>query len=130
MKYKLRWRFDYPDKRSRCGMWTQTTKNAVDQAWNKNTGASRMKIEGKNIETRQVEVLVDCPADKFRNFGWMAIARPGSGFRIGTVTPIHQLVGLEMWTTEKKIKVFDTGQILVEELKPEDKKLRLSTYGK
>jgi len=130
LKYKLRWRFDYPNKASRYGMWSATTKNPVDQAWNKNSGASRMKIEGKNTETKQVEVLVDCPADKFRNFSWMAIARPGSGFNVGTITPIHQLVGLEMWTTEKRIKVLDTGEILVTPLKEEEKTMSLATYGK
>ena len=130
IKYKLRWRFDYPHKESKCGMWSQTTVNPVDQAWNKNTGASRMKIEGKNIQTRQVEVLVDCPVDQFRNFSWMAIARLGRTFNIGTAQPLHQLVGLEMWTTEKRIKVFDTGEIEVENLKKEDQSLNLATYGK
>jgi len=129
-KFRLRWRFDYPSKQSACGMWSLTTKNPVDQAWNKNSGAVRMKIEGKDLETQQVVLLVDCPADKFRNFSWMAIARPGSGFNIGTVTPIHQLVGLEMWTSEKRIKVFDTGEIIVTPLKEEEKKLNLATYGK
>jgi len=129
MKYRLRWRFDYPDKRSVYGMWSSTTKNPVDQAWNKNKGAIRVKIEGKNMHTRKVDILVDCPVDKFRNFSWMAIARGISGFNIGTVTPIHQLVGLEMWTTEKRIKVFDTGQIVVTPLSEGNKKINLATYG-
>lgn len=127
-KFLIRWVFDYSDKPTRRGIWSTTTKNPVDQAWNKTTGASRMRIETKDMYTKEVKTVVDCPAKDFRSFRWMAIARVPSF--AGNVQPIHQLVGLEMWTDEKRIQVFDTGDIKLSELSEENKNLQLVSYGK
>lgn len=128
-KFFLRWRFDYPNKPSVYGMWSQTTNNPIDQAWNKTTGAIRMKIEAKHVDTKQVSVLVDQPAEDFRNFSWMVNARMTVLGKIKS-RPMHQLVGLEMWTRDSKIQVYDDGTIAKKPLSEADKKLNLATYGK
>jgi len=128
-KYLMRWRFDYLDKPSKVGMWSQSSKNPVDQAWNKNVNPSRVKVEVKDIETRETKVVVDCPGADFLNFQWMAIART-PGFFKGSITPIHQLVGLQMWTREKKIAVLDTGKIMMTDMTPEDLNTNFATFGK
>jgi len=127
-KYYLRWCFDYPNKASIRGMWSQTSNNPVDQAWNKVTGASRMKIEAKDVDTKHVKVLADVPADDFRTFKWMATAKVG-GFAI-RANPIHQLIGLEMWTANNSIKAYDDGTVKITKLKPEEMNMNLATYGK
>jgi len=129
-RYVLRWRFDYHDKPSAKGMWSKTTNNPVDQAWNKNNNPSRVKIEAKDLDTKQVRVLVDCIGEDFRNFAWLAAGRIGGGFIHGSVVPFTQLVGLEMWTRNKRIQVYNTGEILVKELTESDKNMNLATYGK
>jgi len=128
-KYRLRWRFDYLGKPSKMGMWSLTSNNPVDQAWNKNTNVIRAKIEVKDLATREIKVLVSCPGVDFLNFGWLAVARGPVFFR-NSVQPVHQLIGLQMWTREKKIAVFDTGKIQIVNLKPAEKQTNFATFGR
>lgn len=124
MKHLLRWRFDYADKPSVMGMWCRSSSNPVDQAWNKNTGIVRASIEAKNLESKITKVLVSADASQFRNFSWKALGK------IRSAGIVHQIVGLQMWTTDKKITAYIGGELVVEDLTEEDKKINFKTYGR
>ncbi len=129
-KYLLRWRYDYPNKII-CGMWSNPGEHPSNKAWCQNKeGLIRASIEGKDILTKKILVLAECDGHDFRNFQWIAAARVPAMSVKGDYTPLTQLVGMKLLTTDRELSVFDTGQTQDNALKNGEKELNFATYGK
>ncbi len=121
-RYWLRWRFEYRDRPPIVGMWNRQSDIQNEQAWcQPRNGLSRVMIEAKDLTTKQIKVVVDCPEYDYRNLQWIAFHHPRSG--------LSYHVGIQMLTRYQRIKVFGIGKIEVENLTEEDKKFHFATYG-
>lgn len=117
----LRWRFEFHDRPSRSGLWSNPGP-VGNQAWHQNKeGLAYACIEGKNLKTKQTKILVRCKGEDFRNFQWIAANRSGV---------YTELVGMRMQTREKSVEIFSDGRCKVEDLPEGEKKTHFVTYGK
>lgn len=133
MKYLLRWRFHWFDRPSKFGMWSHPgeQKDLATKAWYHNKeGLILAVIEGKDVVTREVKVLVECPGQDYRNFQWVALASvvPGALAGGGSVTPLTRIGGLKVQTRNEEITVMDDGSITTVPFTAEDQ--HFATYGK
>ena len=131
-RFLLRWRYDYKDKASIYGMWSNPGNIEANGAWKHNhEGVISASIEGKDIDSRKIVRLAECPGYDFVNFEWIAMAKIGNPFNIrGAITPPTRLMGLAIVTRDKIIEVFPNGAV-VPKIRPEGHKLlKLATFGK
>ena len=134
-RYRLRYRFEYFDNKPTVfGKWNHSGNHPSNQAWTqKREGLSRVIIEAKDIVTNEIKTIVDCPGQDYRLLQWIAagflgsrqLKNAGSG-----VTPMTRNIGISLWTSEKKIAVFNNGVVHVENLNDHDKKYHFATYGR
>ena len=128
-KYALRWVLEYSDGRRKPGLWGQSTENQADQAWcQPRKGLTRAVIEGKNILTREIVRLVDCPAEDFRVFQWVATASINPFGIRGTVKPQSRLMGLKILTRYKEFQVLGDGKVTSQDLPENLANLNFATY--
>jgi len=128
VKYRVRWRFDFLDGTNAIGMWSLSTKNPVDQAWNKNKGGLlRASIEGKTAEG-EIITLAEVDGHDFCLFKWIAFATVPGGAS-GNITPIHALGGLQIVTGSHNIFALQNGRVWVEECTADDKKIHMTLGG-
>lgn len=121
-RYWLRWRFEYDHKSPRLGMWNRQSDIESDQAWcQPRVGLSRVMIEAKDMVTKDIKVVIDCPAAEYRNLQWISCHHVKSG--------ITYNVGLQMLTRYWRLKVFGIGQVEQEALTQEEMDFHFKTYG-
>lgn len=113
-KYVLRWRFDYVNKPSKFGLWSQHGPNASDRASAQSLeGLIYARVEGKEHTTRNSTVLAECAAQDFCFFQWEAAQKFNAvSFR---ATSLPSLIGLRMVTRHGDIIVYMDGSIKFEE---------------
>ena len=130
-KYLLRWRYDYPEKVVR-GMWSNAGENPANQAWSNNKeGLVRAIIEGKDLKTKEIKVLAECPGEDFRVFQWVASVRmPGGAPAGGSVTIAGSIIGMKLLTRDEELTILDTGLGKARPLPESEKNLNFRTYGK
>ena len=132
-KYRIRWRYDWTDKAPKWGMWSLSSKNEADQAWNKQKeNLLFASVEGKDHEGKIV-TLCQCPGQDFCFFQWICIARtPLRVMRTGLkpAKPFHQLVGIKIVTRYETVSIFDTGHIFREPRTAEDMAYNYAAFGK
>jgi hypothetical protein len=129
-KYLLRWRFEWPDKPAKYGMWSHSgaKDDLATKAWcNNKSGLLYAIIEAKDFITREIKTIVRCPGQDFRNFQWVALASM-PGFVKGSVTPMTRIGGITILTRAEDIQVFDTGQL--RRTPSTTHNLNFATYGK
>jgi hypothetical protein len=128
--FDMRFRFEYSDgKPTMLGKWNDTNKHAKKQAWSVNrTGLSRVMIEARNIETGEIKVVVDCPGHDYRFMQWRAVR----SFNLNALSnqTLTRNIGLVLWTSSKKIYVYNWGKVEIEELSIDDKKYHFAAYGR
>jgi hypothetical protein len=133
-KYRIRWRYDWLDRASKCGMWSLTTKNEIDQAWNKQKeNLMFASVEGKTPEGETV-TLCQVAGQDFCFFQWMAVASAPALALVGSnrkpFTPVTKLIGIKLVTRYENISVFDTGHIFREPRSAEDQAYNYAAFGK
>lgn len=133
--FLLRWRYEWPDRPAKFGMWNQPGDLPVNQAWAQNKdGLAYAVIESKNIKTREIADVVRCPGHDFLNFQWIAAASvSGAGLvrgGFGSVVPRTKLVGIKMITRDESLAVYVSGQIVRAPLKPGEASTNFATFGK
>jgi hypothetical protein len=127
-QYKLRWRFDYLSRPSKAGMWALTTNNPVDCAWSQpKDGLVRASIEGKNIKTKEIEVLAESRGQDFRVFQWLATALCPI-FHNGDSVLRSTLVGLKLLTSDDEVSVMCDGSVHRQSLSEQLKTVNFKTY--
>lgn len=118
-KYWLRWRFDYADgKPSKYGGWLnpgdEKSPNLLAYRQSK-VGLGYARIDVKNIETNCTAPIVECPAEDFVNFEWLARASSPlllkGEIKLGGSMYGTGLVGLILVTRYEKIQVTIDGQV-------------------
>jgi hypothetical protein len=134
-KFRLRYRFEYYDgKPSVSGKWDSSGEHPANQAWTqKREGLARVIIEGKHHITKEVETIVDCSGQDYRMLQWIAagffsrrqLNKAGNG-----ITPLTRNIGMALWTSDKKIAVFNNGVVHIEELNDSERKYHFATYGR
>jgi len=128
--YDLRWRFDFANRPSRYGKWSNPGKSKELHAWCQNQeGLIRASIEGQHVITQEVKTLAECDGYNFVNFQWMAVAMTPSSL-IGNVKPIHALVGLKILTRDEELAVTSDGKLSVTVRPEQEKKINFATFGR
>lgn len=131
--YKIRWRFDFADRSSKCGMWSQPATRDEDKACFVNTtGLVRASIEGKEYQPSgfedKVVTLAECDGHDFVLFKWNAVflggTIPGKG------PGKHMLLGLKLVTRDIEVDVYPNGETRVSQRSEEDKKFHYAAFGR
>ena len=110
INYKLRWRFDYINRPPKYGIWSMATGKPSDSAYSQpKDGLLTASIEGKDVHTKEIKRLADCPGQDFRMFQWVATASMPAVSGLVSYTPRSTLVGLKLITRNEVIEVLNTG---------------------
>jgi len=136
-KYRIRWRYDWVNRAPLYGQWSMTTKNEVDQAWNKQKdGLLWASVEGKTIDYKTV-TLCQVPGQDFCFFQFHAVNRvplrlvdTKDGQKLKTSPGLTEIHGIVVVMRTEKIFVFDTGHIFREPRTAEDLAFKYAAYGK
>jgi len=129
-KFLLRWRFEWPDKPVKYGMWSHsgTQEDLATKAWcNNGPGLAFAVVEAKNYLTREIKPVVVCPGQDFRNFQWIALANV-PGFVKGKMIPVTRVGGIILQTRDEEITVHDCGKVLRAPFTAHN--INFATYGK
>jgi hypothetical protein len=121
-RYKLRWRFDFAGKPSRCGVWNGSGGDK-DSAWAVNKeGLVRACIEGEDIYTHELKTLVELDGHNYATCEWIAYSRmPGFYKYAGDVTPRVYIGGLALISRTHRVNVYVDGTYTQQELSDEEK---------
>jgi hypothetical protein len=130
-KYLLRWRFEWPDRPAKFGMWSHAGRqdDLATKAWCHNKeGLLWAVVEAKDYITREIKTIVRCPGQDFRNFQWITLAiAPAIGLK-GSVRPMTMIGGITINTRNEDIDVFDSGTL---KRRPStNQNVNFATYGK
>jgi len=128
--YRLRWRFDFADKKARVGVWNNASPLPQDSAWSvKKDGLIRAAIEGENIYTSEQVTLLECPGQDYATCQVVAYAKiPRAIGHHGTVTPKGHFGGMAILTRDEKITVYVDGRIERAPLTANEKKFDLHEH--
>ncbi len=125
--YLLRWRFDFADRPSKMGMWSQSGTRDEDKASFVNTtGLVRASIEGKDIATREVKVLAECDGHDYVVFKWNAAFISTGSFATGQ----HVLTGLKLVTRDFELDVFPSGDVKILARAEDEKTIHYAAFGR
>jgi hypothetical protein len=131
--YLVRWRYEWPDKPSKYGMWSNPgpKNDLATKAWFHNKeGLTLAAIEAKNIETKEIKIIVACDGHDFVNFKWLAAASLNPIGLKGSVTPLTRLLGLTLVTREYDYNVYHNGIVEKKARDPEEMKINYATFGR
>jgi hypothetical protein len=108
-RFLLRWRLEYRDRPPKYSIWNMSGIAQSDQAWcQTRNGLSRAIIEAKDLVTREIKVIVDCPADIFRLFQWIAIQK----LDFKSTRKDARNVGIALVTNDLRIEAYEWGQVI------------------
>lgn len=107
--------------------WDSSGPNPEDAVWRRSKeGLIFAEIEGKHLITRELRTFVQCKADVFCNFEWLAaVASPGRVH--GAATYQGRNIGLILVTANERCIVFMDGSIKAEQRNDPD---NLYHYGR
>jgi hypothetical protein len=131
-RFELRWRFEFANKPTRAGMWSQPAKMQSDMAAFVNKdGLISASIEAKNFYTQEQFIIAECSGQDFVNFKWVAerhqvVAGPG----LYSFANWHNLVGLSLVTRDVELTVYFDGNNLILNRTEEDKNFHYECFGR
>lgn len=133
-KYRIRWRYDWLDRAPKWGMWSLSTKNPEDQAWNKQKDNLMFaSVEGKT-PNGEIVTLCQVAGQDFCFFQWVAVASTPALSLVETgkkpFNPVTRLIGIKLVTRYENISVFDTGHIFREPRTQEDMEYNYAAFGR
>lgn len=131
-RYELRWRFDFAQKVTRCGMWSRSSNKTEEMAAFVNKdGLILASIEAKNYYTQEQFIIAECNGQDFVNFKWIAERHSVTGGTgLYSFSNWHQLVGLKLVTRDFDLNVHFDGTNQIEQRTEEDKKFHYEGFGK
>lgn len=112
--YRLRWRFDFANARSRNGVWNNASQNLKEMAaFISKNGLIRASIEGEKAGQGLARPLVEINGQDFASFSWeMAATVPMLGKNDpGRYQATGHVIGLSILSRSEKITVFIDGQV-------------------
>jgi hypothetical protein len=126
-KLKLRWVFEFNNRKPIRGCWDDESPHVSDSAWVKDkTGLKYAVIEGESLIGHAQHRLIECEGERFVTFKWVSQVALPSGMR--SVRSTGQVVGLQLLTPENAFTVFMDGTITKRDLTDHDKKFDLKEY--
>jgi hypothetical protein len=129
--YRLRWRFDYADRASKCGMWCYASNRPEEMACFQNTtGLVRACVQAENLKTWETEDVVECDGHDFVEFRWVTAVSMNPLMLQGSFTSPGTIVGLELITRAKRATALVNGKLLVRERTAEEMLNNLDQYRK
>lgn len=95
-------------------------------AWSKDkTGLKYAVVEGEEIGRWGIYRLLECTADRFVTFKWIArVSMPSSAVKVSG----GDIIGLQLVTPENSFSVFVDGKIIKQSLTDHDKKFDLKEF--
>ena len=110
--YRLRWRFDFVDKPSKCGVWNGASNNFADSAAAVNkTGLVRAVIEGEKIGEWVVKTLFEMDGHNYVTSQWIRLANASAMMSkdVQKASLPSSLIGLALLSSDKKYIVYIDG---------------------
>jgi len=128
-KFRLRWALEYKFGRlpSR-GVWDNASPHLSDSAWIKDKRDLKFAvIEAEELQTFGQYRMLECEADRFVSFNWVAaVSMP---FGMTSITSSGEIVGLQIVTPENSFTVYIDGKIVKKSLTEDDKKFDLKEHN-
>lgn len=122
-RLRLRWRFDFSNRKPRFGQWTRPASRKEDMAaFNHSQNLVRASIEAQNIATGEILPIAECDGHEFVNFQWISAL---FGLEGGHV----KIVGMALTTRDYRAEVYVDGTSKVEPRSEDDKKFNYATFG-
>ena len=126
-RYRLRWAFEYVNRKPIYGVWDNASPHLTDMAWNKDkTGLKYALVEGEEIGRWGIYRLLECTADRFVTLKWISMVSMPCG--MSHLTSAGDIVGLQLLTPENSFSVFIDGKIIKKSLSDHDKKFDLKEF--
>jgi hypothetical protein len=126
-RFSLRWRFDYAHKSPKVGMWDDSGHLKIDQAWCQPiNGLQSVKVEAKDLVTKETKVIVECNSQNFRMFQWLAVQR----LNPSTATNIQRNIGICLMTNDCRVEVYNWGEVRKRPLINGESKMNFATDGR
>lgn len=127
-KYRLRWVFEFMNKKPIYGIWDNGSPHLSDSAWIKDkTGLKYAVIEGEELHSWGQYRFLECSADRFVTFKWVASVSMPSNMQ-GSFSSQGDIVGLQLVTEDHSFTIFVDGKFIKKELNKDDKKFDIKEY--
>jgi hypothetical protein len=130
--WRLRWKFEFSNKPTKCGVWDLGSDHPNDAAWRINKeGLTRASIEGENRETYEIRTFFECEGSDYAFCQGEAFVKvPGVLGLKGSVTIKGTVAGISFLTREEKISVWVNGTVSRRLLSIEEKKFNFMEHKK
>jgi hypothetical protein len=119
--YRLRYRLDFRDRKSKIGFWNRADTDITQQVWSaKKDGLTRVSIEGEKLGEWTVKTMLECDGHEFATMRWVVAASIG-GWKIGKYKVPPRIIGLTIVTATQAATVFVDGTGKCEQLSEYEK---------
>jgi hypothetical protein len=125
-KFRLRWVFEYHDRKPIYGVWDNASPHVSDMAWSKTkNGLKYAVIEAEALDGYAIHRIMECEADRFVTFKWIgSVSMPSNAKMVSG----GSIIGLQLLTPDNAFSVFIDGKIEKKELTNHDKKFDLREF--
>lgn len=132
VKYLLRWVFVYSDhKPIKRGLWSYPGDHNADFAWAQSKENLLVAyVEGKDIQTKELVRLAECPGCDFVNFSWIRMSVTKNIAIKGSQVLPGREIGMMLTTRDRQIKIYDTGYVESEAHNLDYGKIHLAGFGR
>lgn len=130
-RFRLRWRFDFIDKKSKCGVWDLASNLFVDSAVAVNkSGLLWASIEAESIDPHnyKLETLVQVPGQDFASFQGEVFSRVGA-FGVGEAQVRAHVCGISLLTNDECITANVDGSVARRALTAKEKEFKIYEHS-
>jgi len=126
--WRLRWRFDFVDRPTRRGVWNDGSGLLQDKAaYVDKSGLLRAYVEGEKVGAYYVKILAEVDGHEYAHCAWEAAAQMAPFYKKTYRTP-GNIIGLSLFTADKKTTVYVDGQIKTTNLTQRQRKFDLTEH--
>lgn len=135
-KIRLRWRFVYQGRPDRKGVWdSAASQSDPTSAWSQpKDGLLWAIVEGESHFNHELFTILEVPGQDYAHCTW-EVYTPAPTFGLKNAGPANvaievtpRVMGLSLWTREKKFTVFIDGDVQVRYLTAAEKKFDLHEH--
>jgi hypothetical protein len=129
--YRLRWVFEFNEKRSVVGQWNGASRLPRDMAAFVNKdGLKRAVIEGEEQFTWRLNRLLEIPAADYVSMEWVAAASAPVGLKgVNKATISGMIIGMTIITRNKKITVYIDGSVSERLLDDDERQFKIKEHN-
>lgn len=127
--YRLRWRFDFADRKSSKGTWNNSGGQGAPKAWEVNkTNLVRACIEGENLFTSEKVCFLELMGSEYAFSQWEGYVNSPTFLRVQSLSLAPQIWGLSFLTQNKKITIDISGSQTSRDLTEDEKKFNFKEH--